>query len=119
MLQKMSKLIPLDKSGVWQTKIFHIYGGFKKKNAYPGDFVKISVKKTKPNNTIQKGFKTNAIIINTKFKTTKLDGTIFYFKYNSNILLKKRLTPRGREIYGVVPYNIKRKKFVTSFPGII
>lgn len=119
MLQKLSKVIPLDKCGVWQTKIFHIYGGSKKRNAYSGNFVRISVKKTKPNNSVQKGTKSNSIVINTKFKTIKRDGTLFKFKFNTNILLKKRLTPRGRELYGIVPFNIKRKKFVSSFPGII
>jgi len=39
--------------------------------------------------------------------------------YNNVVLLKKRMTPQGKEIFGPTLYNIKRKKFVSSFVGSI
>ena len=49
MVQKGTYLVPTDRCGVWFTRIFHLYGGFKKKNASISNFVKISVRSTKPN----------------------------------------------------------------------
>lgn len=119
MVQKLSSCIPLDRCGVWSVKIFHIYSGFRHKAGKSGNFIKCSVKKTKPNNQIQHGFKTKGILINSVFKSVKKDGILLCFKLNTLVLLKKRLTPRGRELYGVIPFSIKRKKFCNSFPGII
>jgi len=48
MLQKLSSVVPADKSGILNTKIFQVYKGSFKKIALIGDFVKVSVKITKP-----------------------------------------------------------------------
>jgi hypothetical protein len=35
------------------------------------------------------------------------------------MLLKKRMTPYGKEFYGPTLKKIKRKKFLSTFPGVI
>ena len=35
------------------------------------------------------------------------------------IILKKRLTPEGKEIFGPILRNFKKKKFLSSFSGLI
>ena len=50
MVQKSSYLIPADRCGVWWVSVFHLYYGFSRKIAYCGDFVKVSIKRTRPNN---------------------------------------------------------------------
>jgi ribosomal protein L14 len=119
MIQKLSICVPLDRCGVWAVKIFHIYSGFRHKIGKPGNFIKCSIKRTKPNNQICRGIKSNGILINSVFQLRKKDGVKYSFKNNTVVLLKKRLTPRGRELYGIIPFLIKRKKFCSSFPGII
>ena len=54
-----------------------------------------------------------------KKEVTKADGTFIKFFANNVVLLKKRLTPRGKELFGPVPSIIKRKKFKSSFPGVV
>ena len=54
MVQKSTYLIPADKCGVWWVSVFHVYKGSFKKIGYIGDFVKISVKLTRPQNWLQK-----------------------------------------------------------------
>ena len=119
MLQKESLSVPIDKNNIWIVKIFHIYKGFRRKCGLYGDFIKISVKKTKPISLISKGSKNNAIIINCRYKNSKNDGSYLLFKINGSVLLKKRLTPRGRELVGPIPFTIKRKKFSHTFVSII
>lgn len=119
MLQKGSLVIPADKCGVWFGKIFHLYRGFNRKKSFTGDFIKLSVKKTRPENWLKKKSKVRAIIIRTCKENYKRDGTTFFFQNNNAVFLKKRLTPQGKEVIGPITYNIKRFKFVNSFPGIL
>ena len=119
MIQKKTYLIPIDKSGVWWVNTFHLYKGFNRKVSGVGDFLKVSIRNVKPNNWIAKKTKTNCIIVNTKKEIKKNDGSYVKFKFNGVVLLKKRLTPRGKEIVGPTVTNVKRKKFLVSFAGII
>lgn len=82
-----------------------------------GDFLKVSVQKTAPNNWIKKKTKLKSILIRTKFAIGNKDGVVFSFKENNSILLKKRLSPKGKEVVGPAVRKIRRKKFVSSFAG--
>lgn len=119
MIQKGSYLTPIDKNGVWTVNTFHLYGGFKKKSAYLSNFIKVSVRAVKPNNWITKKSKHISIITHTKKYIKKNDGSLLFLKFNTNVLLKKRLSTKGREIIGPGIFNFKRKRFLTSFIKII
>jgi len=119
MIQKSSILVPADKCGVFTVNTFHLYKGFSRKFSKFGDYIKVSIRKTKPDNTLSKKSKRKAIIIRTKKKIIVCDGTQVRFDYNSVIILKKRLTPEGKEIFGPIVRNFKKKKFLSSFSGLI
>lgn len=111
--------MPCDRCGVWWVKVFHLYKGFSRKTAYTGDFIKGSVRVTKPNNKIVKKTKVHAIVVRVNKEIYRNDGTSIRFFTNNVVLLKKRLTPRGKILYGPVTKIIKRKKFINSFAGFI
>ena len=119
MIQKGTYLIPVDKCGVWWVNVFHIYKGFNKKIGKIGNFIKISVRNTRPNNWVLKKSKLNGIIVLTKKESKIIDNSTIKFKYNNCVLLKKRLSAKGKEIMGPALKNVKRKKFLISFSGII
>lgn len=115
MIQKNSILRPADNCGVIRAKVFHVYKGSKGKLAFYGDFLKTSAKLVKPENPIKKKTKMRAILIRTKFIKNRKDGSFLSFRRNALVLLKKRLTPRGKAIRGPIVRVIKRKKFISSF----
>jgi large subunit ribosomal protein L14 len=119
MIQKSSILVPADKCGVLTVNTFHLYKGFSRKFSHFGDYIKISIRKTKPDNLLSKKSKRKAIIVRTKKNTQICDGTFVRFDYNSVVILKKRLTPEGKEIFGPILRNFKKKKFLSSFSGLI
>jgi len=119
MIQKTSIVIPADKCGVLTVNTFHLYKGFSRKTAGFGNYIKVSVRKTKPENLLSKKSKRKAIVIRTKKFLSISDGTFVRFDYNSVVLLKKRLTPEGKEIFGPIVRNFKKKKFLSSFSGLI
>jgi large subunit ribosomal protein L14 len=119
MIQKNSILVPADKCGVLTVNTFHLYKGFSRKSSTFGDYIKVSIRKVKPENPLQKKTKRKAIIIRTKKSLSVSDGSYITFDYNSVVILKKRLTPEGKEIFGPIVRSFKKKKFLSSFSGLI
>lgn len=115
MIQKNSIIKPADNCGVIKAKVFHVYKGSKGRLAFTGDFLKTSAKLVKPENPIKKKTKMRAILIRTVFSVNRKDGSFISFRKNALVLLKKRLTPRGKAIRGPIVRIIKRKKFISSF----
>ena len=119
MVQKSSIIVPVDKSGALTVNVFHIYGGGMKKIGNTGDFLKVSVRSLDINPRVKKKNKYVSIFIRSRYQYKKYDGSIIYSDNNYNVLLKKRLTPVGKEIYGPIYKKIKRKKFISSFCGVL
>lgn len=119
MILKHTYLIPGDKCGVFWVKTFHLYGNWKKKYSISGEFIKVSIKNSRPESKLKKKTKSVGIIIRTKKEFLKKDGSFLKFKENNIILVKKRLTPRGKEIFGPISWIIRRRKFRNSFPSIL
>ena len=119
MLQKSSFVVPADKCGVLWVSIFHLYKGSFRKISFIGDFVKISVKITEPENWVTKKSKYKAIIVRTRKETLKKDGSWIKFDENNLVLLKKRTSPLGTEIIGPTLKTINRKIFLQSFSGLV
>ena len=108
-----------DNSGVWSVFVFHLYKGFNRKVSHIGDYVRISVRDTKPNNWLTKKTKKKALVLRTKKETFISDGSYAIFRSNSLVILKKRLTSEGSEIGGPVVRIFKKKKFLASMAGVI
>lgn len=117
MIFKSTKAVPVDRSGVYKIRIFHLYSGSKRRVSSSGDFVKSSAIEVKAENWIKRKSKLNAIIVRVRKESFKLDGSWIKFKFNCVVLLKKRLTPKGKELFGPVDFSVKRRKFVSSFSG--
>lgn len=128
MIKKYTLLDVVDNSGVSVVKCIHHYFGSNKSTSKIGEFIKVSVRKrhydeiwvkSKMVTILRKGKRVKSYIIRTRFKKSKIDNTEMYYTHNSNILLKKRLTSRGKYAFGCFSYNHGRKKILGSFPGII
>ena len=119
MIQKFTIVVPIDKCGVYTANTFHLYKGFFRKFSKFGEYIKISIRKTKPENTLTKKTKKKAIIVRTKKKKSICDGSFIRFDHNGVVILKKRLTPEGKEIFGPILRSFKKKKFLSSFSGLI
>jgi len=119
MLQKSSYVLVSDSCGAWVAQIFHIYRGSRHRSARTCDFVKVSTRTVAPMSWITKGFKSKALVVRTRYKSAKPDGSYICSSENSVVFLKKRMTPRGKEIFGPLTYGLHRRKVIASFSGII
>ena len=69
MIQKQTKLIVADNSGAKELMVIHVSGGTRKRFAYLGDVVKVTVKKAIPGGTVKKKEVLNAVKEKKKSKT--------------------------------------------------
>lgn len=105
-----SKVNVSDNSGAIIVGVIKILGS----NNYGiiGDYIIISIKKWKANKKVKKHEVWKALIIRHKFPFFRLNGSIIRFNNNSVVLITKKGEPAGTRIFGCVPYELRRKKFM-------
>ena len=112
MVQRESELTVADNSGAKIAKIFGIPGGSKRRYAYVGDVVNISIQKAIPNGAIKKHEVCKAVIVRVHKEYRRKDGTYIRFDDNACVLIDpKNKTPRGTRIFGPVARELKERGF--------
>lgn len=126
MIQQESILKVADNSGAKTVKCIKVLGGFKKRYARLGDIIVVSVQqlrnRSKKTSKVLKGGVFRAIILKTKSKYKKKDGSTFSLLENSVALISKQGTPVGTRILTPIPRKLKKKKllkFISLSTGLI
>ena len=116
MIQQETILKVADNSGAKTVKCIKVLGGFQRRYAKLGDIIIVSVQKlrnkSKKTSKVLKGDVLRALVIKTKKKYKKKDGTVFNLTENSVTLLNKQNIPIGSRIIGPVPKVLKKKKLI-------
>lgn len=116
MIQQESILKITDNSGAKTVKCIKVFGSFKKKYARIGDIIVVSVQqlrnKSKKTSKVLKGGVFQALVVRTKAKYKKKDGSTFFLEENSATLINKQGNPIGTRILGPIPKILKKKKFI-------
>jgi len=106
----------VDNSGAKTAKCIKVLGGFQRRYAYVGNTVVVAVQKIRSKNKskskVKKGEVLRAIIIRTKFKKNKKDGSSFMFALNAGVLINKQNKPVATRILGPVTKELKTNKFM-------
>jgi large subunit ribosomal protein L14 len=126
MIQQQTILKVTDNSGAKTVKCVKVLNGFNRRVAVLGDTIVVSVQKLRNKarltSKVKKGEIHQAIIIRTKTKTMKKDGTAFFCQANAVSLINKQGKPFASRIMGPVPKIFKKRKkikFVTLSSGFI
>jgi large subunit ribosomal protein L14 len=128
MIQVQTILKVADNSGAKTVKCIKVLGGFRKRYAKIGDIIVVSIQelrdKFKITSKLKKGDVFKALIIHTKSKFVKKDGSTLkvYFDKNSVVLINKKGNPIATRITEPIPFILKKKKLlklITISPGLI
>ena len=126
MIQQQTILKVADNSGAKTVKCIKVLGGFKKRYAALGDIIVVSVKelrnKSRKTAKISKGGVFHALVVKTKARYKKKDGSTFFLTENSAILINKQGNPVGTRVLGPLPKTLKKKKlmkFISLARGLI
>nr|BBC77513.1 ribosomal protein L14 [Nitzschia sp. PL3-2] len=116
MIQQESILKVVDNSGAKTVKCIKVLGGFKRRYANLGDLIVVSVQqlrnKSKNTSKVLKGGVFRALVVRTKKRCKKKDGSLFLLEENAAVLINKQGNPIGTRILGPIPKSLKKKKFM-------
>ena len=116
MIQQQTILKVSDNSGAKTAKCIKILGGFKRKVAKLGDVIIVSIhqlrNKSRITSKVQTGEVYRALIIRTKSKKRKKDGSTFFFNENAISLMNKQGKPIATRIIGPTSKELKKGKFM-------
>ncbi|OFZ11228.1 MAG: 50S ribosomal protein L14 [Bdellovibrionales bacterium RBG_16_40_8] len=112
MIQMQTRLKVADNSGAKEVQCLKVLGGSKRRYASIGDIIIVSIKEAMPNAKVKKGEVAKAVIVRTRQKLRRPDGSYLRFDYNSAVLINAALEPIGTRIFGPVARELRAKKFI-------
>lgn len=116
MIQQQTILKVADNSGAKSVKCIKVLGGFKRKIAFLGDLIIVSVQqlrnKSRKSSKVLKGEVYKAIVVRTKQKVKNSDGSFYFFSKNAVSLLSKQNKPLASRLTGPIPKQLKLNKFL-------
>jgi len=113
MIQQGSKLIVADNSGAKLVKCIKVLGGTKKRYAYIGDVIVVSVKLSEPRGQVKKKEIVKAVIIRQKKKFRRQDGSYIYFDDNAVVIVDKdKVSPRATRVFGPIARELRSNGFM-------
>ena len=112
MIQEQSYLEVADNSGARKLMCIRVLGGSRKRFARVGDVIKVSVKEAIPTGRVKKGEVLDAVIVRTKNKLRRSDGSAIRFDDNAAVLVNDNKEPQGTRVFGPVARELREKKFM-------
>lgn len=111
MIQRMTRLKVADNTGAREVMCIGILGESAKKFATVGDRIVVSVKKTIPGSSMEKGKVVRAVIVRTRKEVRRKDGSYVRFDDNAVVLLNQADEPIGTRVFGPVARELRDKGF--------
>lgn len=107
MVQQQSILKVADNTGAKEIMCIRCLGGSHRKYARIGDVIVASVKSATPGGVVKKGEVVKAVVVRTKNKTRRPDGSYVRFDENAAVIIREDKTPRGTRIFGPVARELR------------
>ena len=111
MIAEETELIVADNSGAKRAKCFRIMGQ-RKRYAYVGDIIKVSVREAQPGAPIKKGQVCDALVVRTKHPIRRRDGSYLRFDTNAVVIVDGTRNPIGTRIFGPVARELREKNYM-------
>ena len=122
MIQQESRLSVADNSGAKEVLCIRVLGNSGQDYAHIGDKIVVTVKDALPGGAMKKGTVSKAVIVRTKHKLRRRDGSYISFDDNAVVLLNNADDPRGTRIFGPVARELRDKgymKIISLAPEVL
>jgi large subunit ribosomal protein L14 len=111
-IQQESELNVADNTGAKRLLCIRVLGGSRRRYAGVGDIIVASVKEATPGGVVKKGEVVKAVIVRTKKRTVRPDGSYIYFDENAAVIINDQQAPRGTRIFGPVARELRERNFM-------
>jgi large subunit ribosomal protein L14 len=113
MIQQGTKIIIADNSGAKWGRCIKVLGGTRKRYAYLGDVVVITIKAAEPRGQVKKGEVAKAVIIRQRKSFKRKDGSYIRFDDNAVVIVDKdNITPKATRVFGPVARELRNGGFM-------
>jgi large subunit ribosomal protein L14 len=113
MIQMQTILNVADNSGARKLMAIRQLGGSSApRYAGLGDVIVCAVKEAVPDSDVKKGSVVKAVIVRTRARTRRKDGSYVRFDENAAVLLGTGLDPVGTRVFGPVARELREKRFM-------
>lgn len=107
MIQQESRLKVADNTGAKELLTIRVKGGSVRRYAGIGDQIVATVKSATPGGNVKKGDIVNAVVVRTKRKLRRPDGSYIRFDENAAVIIDENKGPRGTRIFGPVARELR------------
>ena len=112
MIQQETRLRVADNSGAKELLCIRVMGGSLRRYAGVGDIIVAAVKTATPGANVKKGDVVKAVVVRTKHKIRRPDGSYIRFDDNAAVIIRDDLNPRGTRIFGPVARELREREFM-------
>ena len=122
MIQMQTYLAAADNSGARQMMCIKVLGGSRRRYAYIGDVIKVSIKEAAPRGRVKKGEIYSAVVVRTAKGVRRPDGSLIRFDGNAAVLVNAQGEPIGTRIFGPVTRELRAKnqmKIISLAPEVL
>ncbi|MCG6962314.1 MAG: 50S ribosomal protein L14 [Acidobacteria bacterium] len=113
MIQMGTMLAVADNSGARKLMAIRQLGGSAApRYAGVGDVVVCSVKEAAPESEIKKGTVVRAVVVRTRSRTRRKDGSYIRFDENAAVLINAQKEPVGTRVFGPVARELRERRFM-------
>ena len=112
MIQSETVLNVADNSGAKKVLCIRVLGGTRRRYAYIGDVIVVTVKEAIPNSKVKKGDVMKAVVVRTAKQMKRMDDTWVKFDENAAVILSGTGEPLGTRIFGPVARELRNQGFM-------
>ncbi len=113
MIQMGTMLTVADNSGARRLMAIRQLGGSAApRYAGVGDIVVCSVKEAAPESEVKKGTVVKAVVVRTRARTRRGDGSYISFDENAAVLINAQKEPMGTRVFGPVARELRERRFM-------
>src|SRR3989338_5833862 len=112
MIQHRTMMGVADNSGARLVQCIKVLGGTRRRYAYIGDIVVVTVKAAEPRKAVKKKEVHKALVVRQKNVLRRPDGSYIRFDDNAVVILDGT-EPKGGRIFGPIPREIKERGYNT------
>jgi large subunit ribosomal protein L14 len=107
-----TNLVVADNSGAKTARCIKVLGGSKHMITNIGDVIVVSITSVTPGSKAKKGQVAKAVIVRTRSKIVRSDGSFVKFDDNAVVLVDKENEPIASRVFGPVSREVRQKNFL-------
>ncbi|OFW81101.1 MAG: 50S ribosomal protein L14 [Alphaproteobacteria bacterium RIFCSPLOWO2_01_FULL_40_26] len=112
MIQMQTNLVVADNSGAKTARCIKVLGGSNHMITDIGDVIVVSITSVIPGAKVKKGQVAKAVIVRTKNKIVRADGSFVKFDDNAVVLIDKDNEPLATRVFGPVAREVRQNNFL-------